>query len=37
VLIATKAVKFGYRWLPGNGEKVKILEDIWFGIAPSVV
>jgi hypothetical protein len=27
------AMKFGYRWLVGNGEKVKFWEDIWFRTA----
>jgi hypothetical protein len=34
VIMAAKAVKVGYRWLPGNRKKVKFWEDTWFGTAP---
>lgn len=34
VLWAAKAVKFGYRWVAGDGTKVRMWEDIWFGTAP---
>jgi hypothetical protein len=34
VILATKALKFGYRWVIGNGLKVRFWEDIWFGSAP---
>jgi hypothetical protein len=30
-------VKFGYKWIPGNGRKIRFLEDIWFGIAPLAI
>jgi hypothetical protein len=36
-MLASQAVKFGYRWLVGNGEKVKFWKDIWFGTAPLAV
>jgi hypothetical protein len=32
--MAAKAVKVGYRWLSGNGKRVKFWEDTWFGTAP---
>lgn len=31
---ASKALKFGYRWVIGNGEKVRFWEDSWFGTSP---
>ena len=34
VLWAAKALKFGYRWVVGDGTKVRFWEDIWFGTAP---
>jgi hypothetical protein len=37
VLLAAQAVRFGYRWVLGNGEKVHFLEDNWFGTALLVV
>lgn len=29
-----KALKFGYRWVVGNGRKTRFWEDIWFGTSP---
>uniref|UniRef100_A0A0A9B169 Reverse transcriptase zinc-binding domain-containing protein n=1 Tax=Arundo donax TaxID=35708 RepID=A0A0A9B169_ARUDO len=37
VLWATQALKFGYRWMVGNGKKVRFWEDTWFGTAPLAV
>lgn len=34
MLCAAKALKFGYRWVVGNGEKVRFWEDTWHGTAP---
>jgi hypothetical protein len=34
ILWAAKALKFGYRWAVGDGTKIRIWEDIWFGTAP---
>ena len=31
---AAKALKFGYRWVVGNGRKTRFWEDIWFGTSP---
>jgi hypothetical protein len=31
VMLAAQAVKFGYRWLPGDGRKIRFWEDTWFG------
>ena len=32
--MAVKALKFGYRWVAGDGNKIISWEDIWFGPAP---
>lgn len=37
VLWAARAVKFGYRWVYGNGKKVRFWEDTWFGTVPLAV
>jgi hypothetical protein len=37
VLMVAQAIKFGYRWLPGDGKRVKFWDDTWFGTAPLVV
>jgi hypothetical protein len=37
VVMAAKAVKLGYRWVPGNGKKIHFCEDIWFETAPLAV
>jgi hypothetical protein len=37
VLLAAQAIKFGHRWVPGNGEKVHFWEDNWFRTAPLAV
>jgi hypothetical protein len=37
VLLAAQAVKFGYRWVIGNDEKVHFWKDNWFGTAPLAV
>jgi hypothetical protein len=37
VIMATHVVKFGYRWIPGDGRKIRLCEDIWFGTAPLAV
>lgn len=34
VMWAAKALKFGYRWVVGNGRKIRFWEDIWFGTSP---
>jgi hypothetical protein len=30
-------VKFGYKWLVGDGKAIKFWEDTWYGNAPLVV
>jgi hypothetical protein len=37
VILAAQALKFGYRWVVGNGQKVRFCEDIWIGTAPLAV
>jgi hypothetical protein len=37
VMLAAQAIKFGYRWMVGNGRKIPFWEDIWFGTAPLAV
>jgi hypothetical protein len=37
VMMAAKAVKLGYRWIPGNGKRIHFWEDTWFGSAPLAV
>jgi hypothetical protein len=34
VILVAQAVKFGYRWVPGNGRKIHFWEDTWFGTTP---
>jgi hypothetical protein len=34
VVMGAKAVKLGYRWVPGNGKKIHFCENTWFGTAP---
>ena len=34
---ALKAVKFGYRWVVGDGSKIRFWEDLWFGSSPLCV
>ena len=34
VLWAAQALKFGYRWVVGDGTKVRFWKDTWFGTAP---
>ena len=29
-----RAVKFGYRWIVGDGEQIRFREDTWFGTSP---
>lgn len=29
-----KAIKFGYRWMVGDGVKIRFWEDTWIGTAP---
>ena len=31
---AAQALKFGYRWVVGDGTKVRFWKDTWFGTAP---
>jgi hypothetical protein len=31
---AAQALKFGYRWIAGNGRKIRFWEDCWFGTSP---
>jgi hypothetical protein len=33
---AAGAVKFGYKWLVGDGKAIKFWEDTWYGNAPLV-
>jgi hypothetical protein len=37
VLLAAQAVKMGYMWSVGKGDKVRFWEDTWFGSAPLAV
>jgi hypothetical protein len=37
VILATKVVKLGYRWLPSNGKTVKFWKDTWFETSPLAV
>jgi hypothetical protein len=37
VMWAAGAVKFGYKWLVGDGKAIKFLEDTWYGNAPLAV
>lgn len=37
VMSVVKAIKFGYRWLVGNGQKIRFSKDTWFGTSPLVV
>lgn len=32
-----RAIKFGYRWVIGNGAKVRFWEDTWLGTSPLAV
>ncbi|PNT73464.1 hypothetical protein BRADI_2g58801v3 [Brachypodium distachyon] len=34
---AAKAARFGYRWIVGDGTKIKFWEDTWFGTSSLVV
>jgi hypothetical protein len=34
VMWAARAVKFGYRWSLGDGNKIRFWEDCWFGTSP---
>jgi hypothetical protein len=31
---AARSVHFGYRWIVGDGEKIRLWEDTWFGTSP---
>jgi hypothetical protein len=31
---AARSVHFGYRWIVGDGEKIRFWEDTWFGTSP---
>jgi mannosylglycoprotein endo-beta-mannosidase len=33
-LWAAKSVQFGYRWMVGDGTKIRFWEDTWFGTSP---
>jgi hypothetical protein len=35
--MVAQAVKFGYKWLLGDGRKIRFWEDIWFGTAALAV
>jgi hypothetical protein len=37
VILAAQAVKHGYRWVVGDGTKVRFWEDTWFGSSPLAV
>lgn len=34
VMWAAQALKFGYRWVVGDGAKIRFWEDTWFGSSP---
>jgi hypothetical protein len=34
VMLVAHAIKFEYRWLPGDGKRIRFWEDTWFGTAP---
>ena len=34
VLEVVKSIKFGYRWIVGDGRKIRFWEDTWFGNSP---
>jgi hypothetical protein len=34
IILAAQALKFAYKWVPGDGMKIRFWEDIWWGIAP---
>jgi hypothetical protein len=36
-MLAAQAIKFGYRWMVGDGRKVLFWEDTWFGTTPLAV
>jgi hypothetical protein len=37
VMWAARAVRFGYKWLVGDGKSIKFWEDSWYGNAPLAV
>jgi hypothetical protein len=37
VMLAAQVIKFGYRWLPGDGKRIRFWEDTWFGTASLAV
>ena len=37
VMEVIRAIKFGFRWKVGNGKKIRIWEDTWFGSSPLAV
>jgi hypothetical protein len=37
VVMATKVVKLGYRWILGNGKRIHFWEDTCFGSAPLAI
>jgi hypothetical protein len=37
VILVAQALKFGYRWVAGNGHKIRFWEDIWVGTAPLAI
>jgi hypothetical protein len=37
IILAAQAIKFGYRWVVGNGQKIHFWEGTWFGIDPLAV
>jgi hypothetical protein len=37
VMWAAEALKFGYKWLVGNGTNIKFSEDTWYGNAPLAI
>jgi hypothetical protein len=34
---AAGAIRFGYKWLVGDGKSIKFWEDTWYGNAPLAV
>jgi hypothetical protein len=37
IMVVARTVKFGYRWMVGDGRKIRFWEDTWFGTFPLAV
>jgi hypothetical protein len=37
VILAAQVVKLDYRWVVGDGTKIRFWEDSWFGSVPLAV